>query len=1008
MAQSRTSIRVHRCLDCLIVTWLIVIVGGCAYERTSFDTTVGPSILSFESNYEVITSGEGDSTEVRGSVRLEWYTSDADAVTLWANGAAVDLSGCSNGCLGHAVVDLYPSESTRYELRATVGDANCTVNGDGSPNRAASCAAHQLSVSTVSPAYASLTTPRQTVLSGEWAEAEYTVDQAETWQIGWLDLGADETVFHPCIPEGDFEDDDAFSCLLSEELVDGEQTVGPAGTVSIPNLTSTVTLAARASNGAEDGLGNIRHSDATITIYVVGNPILDRFAILDDTVAASDGVTVQWALIAAEKLRISSTPEGAIDPDSASSCQDYSATRSSGTCVLALSEDLTPGAVTVTGVAVNGSGDESDPGNREFTVGSAPTGSISAEPALRDGEANAVTLSWSAAGASEVTITDNGQPAEVLLNSTPCDGCAAGGTLDVEEIDGNGQWFLVAENDFGEVLAYTGSEFASAPVIGGLWIDSALVDDAVLVSSGRADFEWVTEFALGASLHIAELDYQDTACPEEIEAYAHDLRFSGAPSGSTAFANIGVPRCVIFTATGVANQRELQTFSIARTANIGSFSVTENAVAGDRVELSWTATHVTELSFSASHVDADELAECGVDEVGSSASSCMVTILAGTDRDVTFQMNAFGFGQEEATTREDTVAIGSPPEIDNFEAEHRGDNVRLHWLVQAATEVTIWQGDELVHTAVDLEDGLVDVAAIEDSTTWTLRASNAYGTTEAQATAFVDVEITTFRVLDDSDETDQDGMDGFTTVFPGDVDVTFSVAAETASWILESAPLQENASCADIAGGGYGEEDSGVLADSTAEARVEIDGVSTNLCLKLETWRSLEELSVMYVLVTDVPLIDRLETTPSCVVVGGEDYSVEIDMRVRGASSAALSAQFRDQSGGEIGLGNSVCTNQDGRMDGTPVDSLDDIDLTCRHTLFQGDHTCVGCSRLGAFLDYINTIADFPAVGTIIYTLTLTDSEGDETTANSDAFDSSVTVYKSSIGSDDGSACDGD
>jgi len=614
MAQSQTFIPLHRCVPTVTAALLVVLIGGCAHERSSFDTVEGPSIISFESDFQIVTWGEVDDTVVAGVVRLEWRTAGAEAVTLLGNGSPVDLSVCTTNdgdCVEHGIVDLYPNETTVYELRASVGGASCTVAGDGSANQTADCAAQQVSVATTAPAVAELTTTRPTVLSGEWAQAAYAIDQAESWQIGWLDLSPAETVFHPCVPESDFEDNGDFFCLLGEEEVDGESSVGPVGTISIPDLTSSVTLAARASNGADDILGNVRFSDATVTIHVLGNPTLERFAVLDDTVAVNDGVTVQWALLDAERLALSSGPEGAIDGDSATQCQEYSATRASGTCFLALSDLAEVGTVTVTAIAVNGAGDESQAASREFAVGLAPTANLSADPSVHSSDTGTVTLSWSASGADEVTITDDGTPAEVLLNSTPCEGCAAGGSVEVTDVEESAEWFLVAENDFGEVFVHTGSELVSSPAIDGLWIDGDLVHDSVIVDSSEASFEWATDFTLGSSLLGVELEYDDIGCPDDEEAYAHERTFSGATDGSMVFSEIGVPRCAIFAALGVAGQSDVQAFSISRSANIESFEVTENAVAGDEVELSWSATHLSELSFSANHVDADQLAQCG-------------------------------------------------------------------------------------------------------------------------------------------------------------------------------------------------------------------------------------------------------------------------------------------------------------------------------------------------------------------------------------------------------------
>ena len=245
-------------------------------------------------------------------------------------------------------------------------------------------------------------------------------------------------------------------------------------------------------------------------------------------------------------------------------------------------------------------------------------------------------------------------------------------------------YVLVAENDFGETRAYATVETGDAAVITYFG-----ADDTTVLSGSGVELFWIIT---GEPLTSLTLDGQSVL---------NKTSFVVTPKKTTTY------ELVATNATG-SDTRTL-TVEVGESPVISSFVADDVTVtAGASVELSWSVSDATSLSIDNSVGDV------------SGKTRKNVTVDATTTYTLTAS-NDFG-----SVTKSLNVVVGIGPSISSFDVDDAtvvaGTAAVFSWTTSNATSLTMNQG------VGDVTNRTNKTVTITDSATYTLTASNNYGT----------------------------------------------------------------------------------------------------------------------------------------------------------------------------------------------------------------------------------------------------------------------------------------
>ncbi len=197
-----------------------------------------------------------------------------------------------------------------------------------------------------------------------------------------------------------------------------------------------------------------------------------------------------------------------------------------------------------------------------------------------------------------------------------------------------------------------------------------------------------------------------------------------ANSGSTVIASPVVTTTYTITATAGADvaTRTLTVYVDSPPVITGLTANPLNAVIGSNVTLNWSTVGATSLTLQPGNIDVTGL----LSKIVVPAASTTYTL---------FATNSFGTVQQSVN-----VTAGSAPVINSFTVADPsplyGAETTLNWNVTGASSISINQGIGAISGAT----GSVSIAPLQ-TTTYTLTATNTYGTTAATATLNVPTPI---------------------------------------------------------------------------------------------------------------------------------------------------------------------------------------------------------------------------------------------------------------------------
>ena len=273
----------------LLVAGLVAAAAGCGGNATQ----AAPKITFFGADDGTITTG--------GSVVLTWKTENAEKVRVVATPVATgkakvvatfasgDTTGCQvnpafpgSDCVKDGTLSLSPGEETVYNLEAVTGAGDCTRDpSTGALKHPSQCAdltadpnasLQVILVRVVPAAVVKLTVggkPTATVAPGTDVAADYEVTGATEFGFGVLGTDASgKTTYTACGEAGD----SSAPCNLPARNADG--SLPDTGKVTVPGIQATTKLTGQATNGADDGKGDVAPgtNGGTVQIVVPGTP----------------------------------------------------------------------------------------------------------------------------------------------------------------------------------------------------------------------------------------------------------------------------------------------------------------------------------------------------------------------------------------------------------------------------------------------------------------------------------------------------------------------------------------------------------------------------------------------------------------------------------------------------------------------------------------------------------------------------------------------------------------
>ena len=961
---------IRRCHAAGATIVLLAMATGCppsdpgTTDNDSF--TPEPDIEAFDVSPESVSSGidvHGD--DVQGEVELSWETDDAASIELFANDAPLDLDDCqpsddeTDDCVAGGMLVDAPLEDTTYRLEV-VGDEDLACQfEDGDVQNSSDCASQDVEATVHSPARMTLERDEHRFEAGEEFSVSYEVEHAEDFEIGIVDDGELSEV---C------EVDSSGICSRPDD---------DAGELHFHDVDEAITISGVATNGAEDGLGDIAVGDVTLELLPVGAPLITDFDADPTHVAFGETSTLHWETEESVNVEVSSNFEGLIETD-LSECTDVDGD-GAGSCELEFTDDESEDvSIEFTLTAFSEDDEASSPAQTTVVLGSAPDiTDFHADPIELPEEGGDVDLSWTVENEPEsVDIIDG--VGNVILDTddgTGTDHCDSSGdgctvsedSMTVEDITENTQFTLTATSPLGSDSSSVNITIEGAPQITELTINGDDVsDETAIVDSEIADFSWTTEDADDGT-ELERGDIPDGGCDSSDVVWSEVSDFPGDQTGSYDLDGLDqTEECFQLHAHGDADQSASATFHVARHPEVAAFDADPSeATRGDDIELSWDTPFADEVDVGVdpgAAVSSDDLDECT--DVSDGSGSCTMSIRSGAPLgDTEFEIVAHGFDDTVSESATTTVFVGDAPDIESFSSPTTaspGDDVELTWETSQGDDLTIWEGDDIEFESDDsdiIDDGSHTVSNVQETTTWTLEVENDFGSDSSDTTTFMGPVIELFEI------NGNDGLDGEVEVDTGDVDFNWDIdASDTQHLERDDVPSSGNCNDADSW--------TTLVDDADADGSFLEEDVIENGCYRLVAEDAQGQMSSVTVHVIEIPYVVPPITTSTSSIPGESSSSIIIDATVFGAETVEFQALYFDEddeelSSSPVDLDDCTQSGLGGQAQETDVDCIHEMD---------GEQ----CGVLGCSYD--------PPEDTeyIQYRVTTIDDEGDQSSETTD------------------------
>ena len=332
---------------------------ACAYEPTTPEFFGAPKITRFEADFSAISRGLGlHGSEVVGAVTLSWEVDGARAIWLSANGDDIDLSRCvplagEANCNAGGSITLEPEAATVYRLEVTNGKDQCRLDPNtGEPTAPDQCSIDEVEIDVVAPATASLGSPGNDIVRGQLVTLPYEVAGAEEWKVGPMIFNRGTSDVEACAGESQVRQDDGPFCMVPEDDSESDPPVlSTEGNVTIFAVEESFTLMIVASNGADDGLGDIDLGNVSVAVSVLGAPVLNAMQVVDETVAPGGILQIEWSVSDAQSLSVEFDPAAVVTTDAVEECERSDASVGWGRCGFRVARDAELGEVSIIGQA---------------------------------------------------------------------------------------------------------------------------------------------------------------------------------------------------------------------------------------------------------------------------------------------------------------------------------------------------------------------------------------------------------------------------------------------------------------------------------------------------------------------------------------------------------------------------------------------------------------------------------------------------------------------------------
>ncbi len=736
---------------------LTALLSGCIDDPTALDY-VGEdldddelAILSFDSDVESITQG----ASTAGQVVLEWNVHAAEEVHLFGGDEVITIDDCQSpqdvSCLADHSVSLSPDEATVYRLRAWQGE-DCSL-GDN-------CLEEELSIQVYPPAEVSLDVDDDRFVAGDDVIVDYSTTHALDWEIGIAD--GDELT-EVC------GDDPNATCRLDTP---------EEGQLRLVDLQETTTLSATATNGADDRLGDLAVGDVALTLFPLDEPVIRSLVISPENARFGDTVTLHWETEDADRVELTADPELAFsdDLDHCSEVDD----QGHGHCEAALMSSGNEFVdIEVSATAFDQS-DASQPLTSSMSVGFPPSiddfSIQSPEDAFLEDDLSAVLLSWTIGGEpTSMTLTENGHTVLDALDGINALSCTTNEgqpcNLDADSLWRNDiqeptEYILTAQNAFGTCSQAVTVSVDDYPYIDELKLDDFdLLDEIAVIFQSTDEIEWYADDTETVLLEQAPGSIDDLGCasddlqwsivnPFPIDDDDDDMGLSGIDDHVT---------CYRFSAyEDEDGPRAIFRFPIVRGPELDTFSIDPpQTSAGGEITLHWDTRFANRVEIDS---DNDDLLVDGtlhnctdVDQDG--AGSCQILIdTEASGETISFDARAYGFDDYRSDRQSVELTVGQAPVIDTFcvvadsaddgdcqsitVAADESDDIELEWAFDGG-DIDGWTitDDEGTVIAEEQdqdgdEDGDITLEDISSTTTWTLSATNQFGSHSHEVTAF--------------------------------------------------------------------------------------------------------------------------------------------------------------------------------------------------------------------------------------------------------------------------------
>ncbi|MCA9561957.1 MAG: hypothetical protein KC561_00645, partial [Myxococcales bacterium] len=550
-----------------------------------------------------------------------------------------------------------------------------------------------------------------------------------------------------------------------------------------------------------------------IILRVRRRPVVISLDVSDSTVTTSGSVQLSWDTEFATAVVFGATG-GAVD-SSLGNCVQVSAADGTGSCVITF-EDVAPTTVTLSMYAQR-EGLSSEPAQTQISLGEAPAISMSVAPSTVE-PGDSVSLDYQLFEVESFVLEQStaGQPFETLATTNCVEPDCPYDTLPITRqasISALTVYRISATNDFGSSSKSVEVQVVGNPTITEIEFDDDAIDEGLAVlpaEHGTGRIAWTTEFA-----EWVELDRRspaDGGCPAEgwdpITLGAQPYPHRGPASGSYTTQEIANAKCFRLQAHAPGVEGQTQTFLVVRAPTAIFVDTEEDFIErGGDVVLYWETDRATRVGVVADPswaVNGGDMSDCrSVDSIAHGVGNCKVDLDPTYTGPVVFSLTAYSYRDVPSATSVTTeISVDDAPSITSFEADPTlitGETtVTLSWVIEGAPTAISVNGSVIPDAPASGSKDYV----ISSPTSFTLEASNPFGSDDAQLSVTEGISFEEISVDDEDGE--HISTNGKVDALHGEIDLNWDTNGPvTGTQVYVREDVGDLGACADMSLGTF-------------------------------------------------------------------------------------------------------------------------------------------------------------------------------------------------------------